>query len=116
MKTIKVLEKLMEMRKFRKIIFFNKYKILKISSETYAKNCVYNITDKEKMQWVRRKGIGEKLDVENIYDLIDKELKGRSETRNPTKKPREYKRHESQLIDGEKFMYTRKDIIMPIIL
>ena len=116
MKTINVLEKLMEMRKFRKIIFFNKYKILKISAETYAKNCLYNIIDKEKMLRARKKDIGEKLGVENIYYLIDKELKGRFETRNPTKKPREYKRHESQLIDGEKCMYTSEDIIMPIIL
>ena len=87
MKTLKVLEKLMEMHKVRKIIFLNKYKILKISAEAYAKNCVYNIIDKEKMLWVRKKDIGEKLGIEDIYDLIDKELKGRFETRNPTKKP-----------------------------
>lgn len=31
-----------------KIVFFNKYKMIKISAKTFAKNCVYNIIDKEK--------------------------------------------------------------------
>ena len=45
--------------------------------------------------------------VENIYNLIDKEIKGRFETRNPTNEQIiEYKGHGSKLIDGEKFMYT----------
>ena len=36
---------------------------------------------------------------------------------NPTdEQTREYKRHGSELIDGEKFMYTCEDIIMPIII
>ena len=38
----------MEIHKFKKINFFNNYKMIKISAETYAKNCVYNIIDKEK--------------------------------------------------------------------
>ena len=38
------------------------------------------------------------LDVENIYGLIDKEIKGKFETTDPTKKKqiREYKRHGSE--------------------
>ena len=47
--------------------------------------------------------------------MIDKEIKGRFETKKPTDEQiREYKRHGSELIDGEKFMYTREDIITPI--
>ena len=54
--------------------------------------------------WLSNKSIGEKLGVENIYDLIDKEIKSKFEIRNPTnEKIREYKRHGSELIDGEKF-------------
>ena len=50
---------------------------------------------------VRNKGIGEKLDVKNIYDLIDEEIKGRFEVGNPINEQiREYKRHGSKLIDG----------------
>ena len=36
--------------------------------------------------WLRNKDMGGKLSVENIYDLIDKEIKGKFETKNPTKK------------------------------
>ena len=93
------------------------YKVLKIIAETYAKNCIHNMINKEKILWLRNKDLGGKLSVENIYDLIDKEIKGRFETRNLTnEQTKEYKRHGSKLIDGEKFMYTREDIIMLIIM
>ena len=60
------------------------------------------------MLWLRNKDIGEKVGVENIYNLVQKEIKGRFETRNPTNEQiREYKRHGLELIEGEKFMYTR---------
>ena len=42
------------------------YKMLDISAETYAKNCVHHIVEKEKMLWVRNKDTGEKLGVKNI--------------------------------------------------
>ena len=78
---------------------------------------VYYITDKEKKLWLRNKDIGEKLGVENIYNFIDKEIKGKCETNNPTKQQiKEYRRHGSELIDGKKFMYTHEDIITPIIM
>ena len=61
--------------------------------------------------------MGEKLGVENIYDLIDKEIKDKFKTNNPTKQQiREYKRNGSELINDEKFMYTHEDIIMPIVI
>ena len=89
----------------------------KISAETFFKNYVYNIIDKEKKLWLRNKDIGEKLGVENSYDLIDKEMKGKFETKNPTNEQlREYKRHGSEVIDGEKFVYTCEDIIMNNVL
>ena len=76
-------------------------KMLKISVKTYTKNCIQNIINKKKMPWL--------CYVENIYNLIDKEIKGRFQTRNPTNEQIiEYKRHGSKLIDGEKFMYTCK--------
>ena len=106
------MKKVMKMRKTKKIFYSACRKCL-----TYAKNCIYNIKDKEKMLCLRKKDIGEKLGVENIYDLIDKEIKGRFETGNPTNEQiREYKRRRTKLSVGEKFMYTREDIIMPIIM
>ena len=105
----------MEMSKIKNI--YIKYKILKISAQTHAENCIHNITDKEKMLWLRKKDTGETLGAEDIDDLIDKEIKGRFETRNPTNEQiNEYKRYGSELIDAEKFMFTREDIIMPIIM
>ena len=91
--------------------------MLKISAETFPENYIYNITDKEKRLWLRNKDIGEKLGVENIYDLIDKEIKGKFETRNPTNEQIiEYKKHGSELVYGEKCMYTHEDMIMNIIM
>ena len=33
------------------------YKMLKVSAETQAKNCVYNITDKGKRLWMKNKDV-----------------------------------------------------------
>ena len=64
------------------------------------------------MLWLRNKDAGEKLSFENISNLIDKEIKTRFETINPTNEQiREFKRHGSKLTDGEKFMYTGEDIL-----
>ena len=88
-----------------------------ISLEKYQIARVYNIIDKEKKLWLRIKDIGQKLGVENIYDLIDQETKGKFERNNLTEQQvREYKRHVSELIKGETFMYTHENIIIPIIM
>ena len=111
-KTIGVSKKTKEMRKIKRIIlFFNMYKMVKISAETYTKTYAYNITDKEKRLWIRNKDIGEKLDVENIYDLIDKEVKRKFERKNPTDKVKKYKIHGSEFINGEKFMYIQLKLV-----
>ena len=58
-----------------------------------------------------------KTSMKNIYDTVDREIKDRFETKNPTdEQPTEYKRNGSELIDGEKIMNTHKYIIMPIIM
>ena len=44
--------------KLKNIFFFNMYKMLDISAETYAKNNVHNIIDKEKMVLLINKDIG----------------------------------------------------------
>ena len=92
------------------------YKMFEISSKAFAKNKLYNIIDGEKKLWLRNKDVGEKLSVENIYDLIGKEIKGAFKTNIPIKqKIREYKKRRSGLIDDdEKFMYTHEDMMMPI--
>ena len=70
------------------------YKMFKISVETFTKNCVQNIVDKEKKLWLRNKDIGNKLGVENIYDFVDQEIKSKFKTNNPTEQQtRKYKKH-----------------------
>ena len=49
--------------------------------------------------------------------MIEKEIKDRFETRYSTNEQiQEYKRHESELIDSEKFLYTLEDITMNMIM
>ena len=79
--------------------------MIKISVEIFAKNCIHTISQlkkaKEPVLWLRIKDIGRELHVENIFDLIDKEIKGKFETNNLTDEQiRKNKRH------GSKFMYV----------
>ena len=70
-----------------------------------------------KSSWLRNKDIGEKIVVENIDDLIDKDIKGNCKTNNSTKQnTRQYKRHWSEIIDDEKFMYSHENVVMPTIM
>ena len=54
--------------------------MVKISAEIFSKNYIHTITylrkGKKLALWIRIKDIGKELDVENIYDLINKEVKG----------------------------------------
>ena len=61
--------------------------------------------------------MGEKRAIENIDDLIDKEIKGNCKTNNPIKhNTRQYKRPWSEIIDDEKFMYSHENVVMPTIM
>ena len=50
-----------------------------MSAETFAKNCIHTISQlkrgKESALWKRIKDTGRELDVKNIFDLIDKDLR-----------------------------------------
>ena len=52
----------------------------------------------------------------NDYDLVNKEIKRKFKTNNPTNEQiKKYKRHGLELIDGEIFVYAHEDIIIPVI-
>ena len=53
--------------------------MLRVSAETFAKNSIMFATSqiKKKICGYVNKDIGEKLYVQNIYDLVDKEIKGK---------------------------------------
>ena len=97
-------------------------KIVKISTMTWNNAGVdviiihYRGEDKP-VFWLRIKDIGRELDVENIYDLIDKEIKGKFETNNLTDEQiRKYKRYGLQSIENTKIMYAHEDIVTSIIM
>ena len=55
--------------------------------------------------------------IKKLKALIDKEIKDKFETNNPTKQLiRKCKRNGSELIIYRKFVYTHEDIIIPIIM
>ena len=57
------------------------------------------------------------MDVKNIFDLVDKEIKAKFETNYPTEQQiRKYKRHGSELIENQKFMNARECILIPVIM
>ena len=61
--------------------------------------------------------IQRKLDIKNINDLADKEIKGKFKTNKlPDEQIKQYKRHGPELIDGEKFVYAHESIIIPVIM
>ena len=87
-----------------------------ISAETFAKNCIHTIIQlkrsKEATLWLRIKHIRRELDVKNIFDLVDKEIKGKFATTYPTEQQiRKYKRHGSEFIKEIKFVYAHECII-----
>ena len=91
-----------------------------ISTETFVKSCIYRISQlkrgKKSIFWLKFKDTGRELDVKNIFDLVDKEIKGKFKTKNPTEQQiRKYKRHGSEFIEYEKFMCSHECIIIPII-
>ena len=95
--------------------------MVEISAETFAKNCIHTIVqlrkDKERVLWIRIKDTRRKLDVKNIFDLVDKETKDKFETNYLTKQQiRKYIRQESEFIEGIKFIYRHECIIIPILM
>ena len=97
------------------------YKMFKVTAETFAKNCVHKIkvnkTDNKSVLWIKMIDIQKKLDVKNIHDLVDKEIKGKFKTNNLThERIKKYKIHGSELIDSDKFMYAHEVLIIPVIM
>ena len=95
--------------------------MFKVITETFAKNCVHTIkiykTDNKSVLQIKMIEIQKKLDVKNIHDLVDKEIKGKFKTNNLTDEQiKKYKRHGSELIDSEKFVYAHEGIIIPVIM
>ena len=95
--------------------------MFKFTAETFAKNCVHTIkvnkTDNKSVLWIKMIDIQKKLDVKNIHDLVDKEIKGKFKINNlKNEQIKKYKIHGLELIDGEKVMYPHEGVIAPVIM
>ena len=93
------------------------YKMFKVTADTVAKNCVHiikvNKTDNKSVLWIKTIDIPKKLDVKNIHDLVDNEIKSKFRTNNLTDEEiKKYKRDGSELINGEKVVYGHEGIII----
>ena len=76
-----------------------------------------NEIDNISVLWIKIIDIQKKLDVKNIHELVVKEVKGKFKTNNLTDEQiKKYKRHGSELIHGEKFVYAHQGIIIPVIM
>ena len=103
------------------IYIYIMYKIFKFNAEKIAKNCVHTIkvtkTDNKSVVWIKMIDIQKKLDVKNINVPVDKEIKGKFKTNNPTNEQiKKYKKHGSELIAGENFFDAHESITIPVIM
>ena len=81
------------------------YKMFKIGAKTSAKNSAHTIKvnkiDNKSVLWIKMIDIQKTLDVKNKHDLVNKGIKDKCKTNNPTDEDnKKYKRHGSELIDG----------------
>ena len=108
----KILEKMVEMYKIN--FFFSCTKCVK----EFAEARVHTITvGKRKLYWVRVYDVQKGVGVENIYDLVRKEICGIFETNKPTKEQkRKYKRHGKEWLNDDIYTYASSDLILKIIM
>ena len=88
-------------------------KMFNINADTYAESCVHtkNVIKKDNkpILWIKMHDIQDNLCAKNMSGLTIKAIKGIYNTKTLTdKKISAYKKHGSELIDGEKFMYIHK--------
>ena len=91
-----------------------------ITAEAFAENCIYTVKqqkkDKTSVLWLRIKDLAEELDITNIFDSVDKEIKGKLKDKPTEKQIKKYKKLGSEFIKDLYFVYAHEDILIPIIM
>ena len=91
------------------------YKMFKVTAETYVHKIKVNKAVDKSVLWIKVIDMQKELDVRNIHDLVDKEIKFKFKINNPTNKQiKKYKKRGSELIDGKIFVYAHKGIIITV--
>ena len=79
-----------------------------ITAEVLAENCICTIRrqkkGKESVLRIRIKDLGEKLNIKNIFDSVDKEIKGKFKNCPTKEQIKKYKKYGSKLIEGIKIL------------
>ena len=75
-----------------------------ITAEIFSENCIYTIKrqikDETTVLWIRIKDLNEKLDIKNIFDLVDKEIKDKFKDRPTKEQIQKYKKYGLEFIEG----------------
>ena len=112
----------------KNIFFLCMYEMVIISAETQnkAEVAVININENDNVNKLLFKllcisDVKKRWGGKNLYDLIDKEIKGKYEVKNMSdlkkQQIRKYKTDRARLIKGSKHsMYVHEDISIPIIM
>ena len=90
---------------------------ISVEKYTNAKVCTIKVSNK-KIFWVRMCDVQEGIGVQNMFDLVRKEIRGIFRTKNPIKDQiRKYKRREKELDHNSAatFVYVRSDLMSKII-
>ena len=94
------------------------HKIFNVTVETFAKNSGHTIkvnkAHNKSVLWITMIDMQKLFDVKNINDMVHKEIIFNNNLRDEQIK--KYKRHGSELTDGEKFVYAHEGIIIPVIM
>ena len=103
----------------KSILFLCMYKMVDISAEKYtnAKVCTIRVNNK-KLFWVRMYNLQEGIGVQNISDLVRKEMRGIFRTKDPTKHQiRKCKMRQRELDHNSTatFVYVRSDLMSKLI-
>ena len=116
MKTVKIVQYFMPSKTF--YFFLCMYKMVDISVEKYANAKVRTIrVANKKLFWVRIYDVQQEIGVQNMPDLVRKEIRGIFRTKNPTKDQiRKYERREKELDHNSTatFVYVRSDLMSRI--
>ena len=91
-----------------------------ITAEVFAENCICTIRrqkkGKESVLRIRIKDLGEKLNIKNIFDSADKEIKSKFKNCPTKEQIKKYKKCGSELIEGIKHIYANEDVVIPVIM
>ena len=66
--------------------------------------------------WIKSKDLSEKLEIKNIFDSVDKEIKGKFKNYPTKEQIKKRKRYGSEFIKDVKHIYAHESVAVPVIM